>query len=190
MALCRKRTLSLSFTLALSCVLNLCDCPGSLVCFLMGPRMCQDLSVPKGVVTLSAQIQADWKPDPQVTAFKVCRGCSHGPCCPPDWKIWSGGVLWVTASRIGTSEECASSFWEAPVSRGEAKGRGKSDVSLPAFQEDTSVAHRCVANLRPVPQIEASGQLNGPFSHADRLCYSLLCGILGVVSCPEYHSIF
>ena len=136
MALCRKRTLSLSFTLALSCVLNLCDCPGSLVCFLMGPRMCQDLSVPKGVVTLSAQIQADWKPDPQVTAFKVCRGCSHGPCCPPDWKIWSGGVLWVTASRIGTSEECASSFWEAPVSRGEAKGRGKSDVSLPAFPED------------------------------------------------------
>lgn len=74
------------------------------------------------------------------------------------------------------------------MSRGKAKGGGTSDVSLPAFPEGTSVAR--VANLRPVPQVEASGQLNGPFSHADRLCYSLLCGVLGVVSCPEYHSIF
>lgn len=71
------------------------------------------------------------------------------------------------------------------MSRGEAKGRCKSDVSLPAFPEGTSVALRCVANLRPVPQAEASGQLNGPFSHADGLCFSLLCGVLGVVSCEN-----
>lgn len=57
--------------------------------------------------------------------------------------------------------------------QGWSQGKGKSDISLPAFPEDTSVAHRCVANLRPVPQVEASGQLNGPFSPADRLCVTV-----------------
>ena len=71
------------------------------------------------------------------------------------------------------------------MSWGEAEGRCKSAVSLPAFPEGTSAALRSVANLRPIPQVEASGELNGPFSHADGLCFSLLCGVLGVVSCEN-----
>ena len=30
------------------------------------------VSVPKGQISVSTQIQADWKPDSQAAAFKIC----------------------------------------------------------------------------------------------------------------------
>lgn len=45
---------------------------------------------------------------------------------------------------------------------------------LPMFYERVSIASGRVVNLRSVPQAEAPGQVNGPFSQAYR-GYVLVC---------------
>lgn len=52
------------------------------------------------------------------------------------------------------------------MSCGEAKGGLKDDVSLPTFPESASVASRCVASLKPMPQVDTPGQVHGLFSQA------------------------
>lgn len=59
--------------------------------------------------------------------------------------------------------------------------------SWPTFPENACIASGCVANLKPVPQAKALGQVNRHFSQEDEyVSVSLLfCG-LGLVA---YHEI-
>lgn len=70
---------------------------------------------------------------------------------------------------------------------GEAKGGLKDGALCPLFPERTSVGSTCVANLKPVPQVEAPGQADGPFPQADQGCVSVcsLGSVFGVVAFPE-----
>ena len=73
-------------------------------------------------------------------------------------------------------------FWDVPVSCSEAKGECKDGIAWPLFPESTSVAPRCVTNLKPTPQAEAPGQVNRPpqFSRGGNLSrtVSLIVSIL------------
>lgn len=40
-------------------------------------------------------------------------------------------------------------------------------ISLPVVPESTSIISQYVTNMKPVPQVEAPGQVDGPFSQAD-----------------------
>lgn len=55
----------------------------------------------------------------------------------------------------------------------------KDGVSLLMFLESASMASKCVANLKPVPQAEAAGQVNRAFHRKTAGCFSLLS-----VQCP------
>lgn len=75
------------------------------------------------------------------------------------------------------------------ASSDEANWRNQNGVSLPIFPKSASVGSRCVAKLKSVPQVEAPGKINVPFSQADWKCVSVcrLCNILGVIDCPELY---
>lgn len=68
-----------------------------------------------------------------------------------------------------------------------AKGRLKDAISLAVFSPSASVASGYPANLKPVPQVEVPGQVEGSFSEADWSCVSVcsLCSALSVTACPE-----
>ena len=74
------------------------------------------------------------------------------------------------------------------MSCGEAKAqRHKDDISLHRFPENTSVASTCVVHLKPIPQGEALGQVNQPFSQEDWESVSVCClrRAMGMAACPE-----
>lgn len=94
----------------------------------------------------------------------------------------SGSVSLASVAKISASDDCISPF---PGSCGEAKGILKDGVFLPVFSESSSEASRCVAVQKLVPQVEVSGQKEGPFTQADGRCALVhcLCNALGVVDC-------
>lgn len=60
------------------------------------------------------------------------------------------------------------------MSCSKAKGGGKDCVSLPMFPESSFVASGCVANLKPLPQVETPGQKAiGLFHRQTGGCFSL-----------------
>lgn len=73
-------------------------------------------SVPKEVISASTQFQAEWKPDPQAAAFKVCKYIqSSGTAVvnPADLQTrTSRGVPWARIAKIRASDEYISSFLE------------------------------------------------------------------------------
>lgn len=67
----------------------------------------------------------------------------------------------------GALDECIRSFWGDTHELWQGQGSAQGWCLLPMFPESNSIASRHVANLKPLPQVEASGQENGPFSQAD-----------------------
>ena len=72
------------------------------------------ISVPKWRISVSTWIQSDWKPDPQTSAFKVCKyvqSCGLQTQVPLSTRArWSRGVPWATVTKFGAPDECTSSF--------------------------------------------------------------------------------
>ena len=50
------------------------------------------------------------------------------------------------------------------MSYDQAIGELIQEIFLPVVLESTSVISRYVTNMKPVPQVEAPGQVDGPFS--------------------------
>lgn len=76
MALCRGWNLSFNPALALDCPSNLCGCPSSLFHISWLPwveGIPRPVSVPKGKISVSTWIHADWKLDPQAAALKLWK---------------------------------------------------------------------------------------------------------------------
>ena len=88
--------------------------------------MTRSVSVPKGGITHSAQLQANCNPDSQAAAFKVCKyvlSCGLSIIDHADLQTRrSGGVPSVTVAKHMALDMCISSFWEVSVSFSEAKG--------------------------------------------------------------------
>lgn len=64
---------------------------------------------------------------------------------------------------------------KCPQAVGKAKGMYKDGVSLLKFLGSASLVSRYVGNLNPVPQVQAPGQLNRPFSQEDWDCVLFCC---------------
>ena len=66
------------------------------------------------------------------------------------------------------------------MSRSKAEGECGGGIPWPTFPDSTTLPFRFVTNLKHVPQAEAPGQVNRPFSQRLGVCFSLLS-----VQCPE-----
>lgn len=76
-------------------------------------------------------------------------------------------------------------FWELQASCGKAKGKLKDGTSLPMLPKSSFTASRCVANLKPVPQVEVTGQVDGLFFTGRPVVYLSLL----FVQCPHWSSL-
>lgn len=123
-------------------------------------------------------MQADWKPDFQAAAFKVCKYIqSYGTTIIDSADFQTrrfGDVLWVTVLRIRASVQCINSFLRSSSKLWQGPGKVHS-WCLPSYVLSASVAFRCVAFLKPVPQVGSSGMIKGFFSCADWRCVSFCC---------------
>ena len=52
-------------------------------------------------------------------------------------------------------------FWEIPVTCSDTEGECKDGIPWPTFPESTSVASRCMPNLKPASTAEAPGLASG-----------------------------
>lgn len=126
---------------------------------------------------LSQHLGSGCQTDPQAETSKVSQYIqSYGAAIVDPAGLQtklSGGISWVNVARIG------------PLLGSCSKLLG--GISLPVFPESSYVACICLANLKLIPQAEAPGQLNGPFSLEDWRCMlaSHLCDALDMVFFPE-----
>lgn len=151
--------------------------------------MCQDLSV------------FQWEGSQSAPSFRVTRSqflrqqlfkylnalpsCGTSIVNPTNHQIRTYGCFsWVIVIKIRVSVEWIPAGGTRELWWGQRSVKG---WCLPMFYERVSVASGCVVNLRSVPQAEAPGQVNRPFSQKDWGCVSVccVCCALGAVACQE-----
>ena len=136
--------------------------------------------------SVSTQIHADWKPDPQATAFKVCKYMQSS------WtrSISPSGHQSHVIQRSPLGGNCKN--WGSRQVYKHLSGRPQRWLPYHMFPESTSVIPRCVPNLKPASQAEAPGQANSLPSQTDLGCFNVsgccLCSALGWQPANNYLS--